>query len=248
MENGSTIVTAALMEVGTYAPGESISSADLNFGLDKLNRLMDAWNSEILSKYTEQFSTFTLIANHQPHTIGISSDNPDFVVTGNRPERIDGANLVIQQGNPSYNIVLNIRDADWWQAQTVQTLTSQYPTDLYYEPDWPNGSIYLWPIPTVAYPLQLEFRTALIRLAQFTPFYLPPGYWDAVVNNLALSLCPAFQVEPSAVLVAAARLSKAQVQSANSWSPRISTGGDGLPTGGPQRPSFDWRTGFSVGR
>lgn len=254
------LITAALQELGVAAPGEALSSADANFGLDKLNRLLDAWNSERLYVYADVFlssagatSTYVLTPNHQPHTIGLSG--ADFILPASfaaRPLKISSANLQINTSTPPYSIPLNIRDAGWWAAQRIQQLATSYPTDLYYEPDWPNGSIFLWPIPTTAYPIQLEVRVQLAQMTMNTAFLLPPGYWDAIVYSLAESLIPSFGGESMQILEAGmgprAARARAMVLKANSSSPTLSTGADGLPSGGRQRTAFDWRTGFTIPR
>lgn len=248
-QNAQAIITAAIGEINAVAAGESPTAAELSFGLDKLNRLIDAWNAERLAIYTQNFTQYTLVPNLSPHTIGPTGNTPTptFTCQGTRPVKILGANLVINTSSPSYNIQINIRDADWWLMQSVQGLTTTYPTDLYYEPDWPNGSLYFWPVPTTAYPVQLETLTNLGSFPTLgTTFTLPPGYWDAIVYNLALSLCPSFGKTPGPILISEARRTKMAIKSLNAVMPRIATGGGGLPQGGGNRPSFNWRTGFNV--
>ena len=48
---------------------------------------------------------------------------------------------------------------DAWNVnnERVPTLTGTIPTDLYYEPDWPNGSCFLWPVPTIAWEQAVRF-------------------------------------------------------------------------------------------
>lgn len=336
MPTANDIIAGALLEINAISPGEPIDSSLANWGLIKLNRMIDAWDAQRLMVYAKMFPQFTLVPNLQPHTIGVSTNlpSPTWAVSGNRPVKILAANLIINQApagaqssnpitaiskgsstvtitalnnftvgetvtlsgltlNPAlnnyvalltftsgtevqftysgavtngtetglmtlsapsssatYNIPINIRDADWWAAQRVQTLTTTYPTDLYYEPDWPNGSLYFWPVPTTAYPVQLEIWTTLSQFTALETFSLPPAYWDAVVWSLAETLLPstAANLTPSAqqqIIMFAAKARDA-IKVLNEQAPRISTGGDGLPTG-TNKPSFDWRTGFSIG-
>lgn len=244
-QTAQTIITAALQEINASAPGETISANDLSWGLDKLNRLFDGWCSERLMAFAVNFVTYTLTPNLQPHTIGPTGTGATFTCTGNRPTKIVAAQLVINNVTPNYTVPINIRDADWWAAQRVQALTSTWPTDIYYEPDWPKGSLFIWPVPLTNWGLQLETWTTIGQAANLgASFSLPPGYWDAVIYNLAVSMCPAFEKQPNPVLVAEAKRTKAAIKSLNAVPPRIATGGDGLPSG-TNRPSFDWRIGFS---
>lgn len=178
----------------------------------------------------------------------LASPVPTWGVLGNRPTKIIAANLVQFQSNPPYNIPMNIRDSDWWASQRVQQLTSAYPTDMYYQPSWPNGFCYIWPVPTVAYPVQLEWWTQLTQFTLAETFSMPPGYWDAVVYSLAESMGPGLEKEISPTLAGLAAQARNTVTTLNSKAPRISTGGDGLPMSGANRSSFDWRSGFSINR
>ncbi len=246
---GGDIVTAAVMEIGSYSPGESISPADMTWGIQKLNRIVDGWDTERNNIYSMLFTTFNLVPNLAPHTIGIAANSPTFVVTGNRPVKIEAANLVLTGSSPTTNTPINIRDADWWMVQTVQSLATNYPTDLFYNPAWPNGELWFWPVPTITRPVQLEFWNTLTQFTQFGQFDMPPGYWDALIYTLAEELTPSFQAPVNPLLVSKASKARARIKGLNSQSPRISSGGDGLPTGGSgNRSSFSYLTGFNVGR
>jgi hypothetical protein len=240
------VITMAMQEANITAAGETLSADDAAFGLRKLNRLLDSANAERLNIFTVNFANYMLIPNHAPHTIGPTgnSPTPNFICVGTRPTKIVGASLIINTSTPNYTIPLNIQDADWWQAQRVQGLATSYPTDLYYEPDWPNGSCFFWPVPTTAWPVQLETWTNLLALPTLqTTFTLPPGYEDAITYTLAETLEPAFGKAPNPMLSGLALKARARIKSLNAQSPRISTGGDGLPSSGKARSSFQWRTG-----
>lgn len=254
MPKAQDIIIDALTELNVVSPGESIDAALINKGLSQLNRMVDSWATERLMIYTNVFQTFTLTAGHQPHSIGPAGNAPApdwvFGVAGDsRPVRVNAANLVINNVTPSYNVPLNLRDSAWWAAQRIQGLSTQWPTDLYYDAAWPNGNCYLWPVPTTAWGIQLELPTTLTQFNLTTNFTMPPGYWDATVWNLAVRLWPSMsegeQLDP--VVAEMAQMSKAKIKALNAKAPNISTGGDGLPTGGGHhRSHFDWRTGFSV--
>jgi len=247
------IIIDAMTELNVVSPGESIDAALINKGLSALNRMIDSWATENLMIYARVFNTYTLIPGHQPHTLGPSTNTPapDWVFGGkgdSRPVKINAASLLTTGTTPPSNLPINIRDAAWWSEQRVQQLTGQYPTDLYYDPAWPNGNLYFWPVPTVSRQVQLELPTMLTQFDLTTNFSMPPGYWDAVVWNLAVRLWPSMsegeQLDP--VIATHAVQAKAKVKSLNSRAPNITTGGDGLPGG--RGGGFDWRIGMPVGR
>lgn len=237
------ILIPALQEIGAYAPGETPSNADAEFALSKLNGLIDTWAARSLYVWNENFNTYTIIPNTQPLTIGPIGANYNVTV---RPVKIVNANIVINTTSPVVRNPLNIRDDDWWANNRVQGVTGQLPTDLYYSPTWPNGSLFLWPVPTIAYGLELETWNVLAQIPLITTAVtLPPGYTDALKYTLAEMLCPAFQKPLDPVLAAMGQESRATIQSVNSASPNLATADFGMPVGGSDRPSFNWRVGFS---
>jgi hypothetical protein len=138
---------------------------------------------------------------------------------------------------------MGIRDDAWWADNRVQALTSTYPTDVYYSADFPLGSVYFWPVPTTAYDVQLETWVNFAAVRDLTDaIQYPQGYWDAIVYTLAVTLCPAFTVQPSQVLLAAQSKAWSGVMQNNNQPPRISLSDSGMPGRG-KRGHFDWRTG-----
>ena len=238
MATYADLVTEALAEIGVYAQGEVPSAADMQFGISKLNRIIDSWNAKRRMVYSKDFTTYTLTPNLQPHTIGPTGT---FVVTS-RPIRILNANIVLT-GTPPVNSPLMLRDADWWANNRVQALTSSLPTDLYYNPAFANGQLWLWPIPTVAYGIQLETLFILTQVTQFLTVSVPPGYRDALTYLLAVALSPAFGKSISGELATLTREALATIVVPNLSSPRISTWDSGMPDNNKNRPYFNWLTG-----
>jgi len=235
------VISNALIEISALAQGETAPAGDSSFALSKLNRMLDQWNARELYVYTVRFDEYTLTPNLQPHTIGSSSAT--FTVT-QRPIEIRSANIILNDVTPTVNTPLNIRDADWWSSLTVPDLSTTLPTDLYYAPKWPNGEIYLWPIPTIAYGLQLNTWTVLGGFSGLAEtFDLPPGYEEAITLSLAESLGPGFGANQNLMLSDLARKARAIIQGVNSEAPRISSRDSGVPTGGPPTPYFNYRSG-----
>lgn len=238
------LITAALQEIGANAPGENPSAAESSTGLKKLNRLVDQWNAQNLFLYSVSFVSYALTPNLQPHTIGPSGATFTVAV---RPIKIRHANLVLNNVTPNVRVPLNIRDAAWWANQRVQGITSSIPTDLFYSTDWPLGKIYLWPVPTTAYLLELETYTILSSFAALTTtFSLPPGYEDAITYSLAESFYATFKTPPETQVVISelARKARAAIQSLNSVPTVMGARDLGIPVdGGTARTNFEWRTG-----
>jgi hypothetical protein len=226
-----TIITAALRKLGVEAQGEAVSADNGQFMLGELNRMVNAWCARNLMLYSRGFSKYTLIVNHSPHTIGPTGTAPDFTCAVGRPVEIVSASLVLTSSTPNLDIPLRIRDDDWWASVTLKSLTSTLPTDLYYSPDFPKGSLYFWPVANSVNDVRLETRSLVSQFADLvTDYDLPFGYEDALVCSLAeIALVSYPRPETQGLIIEQARNARAVIASVNARSPNISTeiGGSG---------------------
>jgi hypothetical protein len=213
------LITDAMQEINVVAAGETLAAEDATLGLRKLNGILDEWSARRIYVPNVNFSLYTLTANLQPHTIGPTGT---FVVSS-RPVRIENAALVLSPSGNSVDIPLRIRDDNWWANQRVKTITTSTPTDLYYSPDMPNGSLYLWPIPNAANGLRLETWSIVDKFADTsTALNLPPGYQRALTLTLAESLAEIYGKTAGAMLTTSAVRARKTIASNNNESPRIS--------------------------
>lgn len=174
---------------------------------------------------------------------------PNYLTVNQRPAKIADANIIINNISPIVKVPLRIRDKDWWIANSVPNITSSIPTDLYYNPKWPNGEIYLWPQQSVNYGLELEVWVNLAGVTDLTyQFYLPQGYWRAVTLSLAEALIPTYglPLQRAAGLAKQAMEARAIIRNLNSKSPTILTRDPGIPRGGRSQNYFNWLNGTSV--
>lgn len=232
--SGRDIVTAALLEMGGIGIDETPDDAIMVFGLEKLNRILDNWNAESGAVFAEAFNTYTLTAALTPHLIGPTGT---WVVT-QRPQEVVGAALVLS-ATPDVERPIWPRDADWWQNQRVKSLSTSYPTDLYYEPDWPNGKLFFWPVPDAPADVVLRTRVLLAQLTLNTAYALPPGYKDATVLTLAEDLCSPLGRQMPADLAFRASKSRGRVFNANAVTPRLATRDAGMPRGGNRGRTYN---------
>lgn len=237
------LIANTMKEIGALAPGEPPTSDEQTDILGKLNRLLDRWNTQRLYTFNVNFVNYTLTANLSPHTIGPTGT---FTVSV-RPVEIKAAAIILNNVTPNVTSPVTLRDDDWWANQRVKSLAASLPTDLYYSPDFPNGSLFLWPVPSTAYGLELETRTILASVVIGDTITLPPGYEDAITLSLAEDICPMFEKSPNPVLLSAAMRARSAIKATNSFSPRISTVEAGMPRGGGVQSDWNYRTG-RIGR
>ena len=241
------IISAAFRELGVLDANENPSAADGQWGLQKLQRIIDRYNARLPMIYNVNFTTFTLPAGNNPFTIG---PNATFDCV-QRPVSIPSIGLVLDGGTPGVEIPLNPRDQNWWANNRIKNLTSTLPTDYYYSPDWlvqedgsQWGQIFFWPEPTASHQIILQSRQVLAIYTAITDdFTLPPGYWDLIVYELAISLAPSFGKQPDQILLAGRKEALKAVQTNNISSPRLCSDVPSGKVGG--RPDFSFLTGLT---
>ena len=234
MATARDVVTAALEELGVVGATLELSDADLALGLRRLNRLINAWNANGQAIYAETIQTFTLTPSLQPHTIGPSGAT--WTVSTLRPVRIVAANVI----QSDVRSPLWLRTREWWMAQTTPTQTSALPTDLYYEPTWPNGSVYLSPVPSAAYSMELLLQVVLATYVAADTLTLPPGYEEALTLTLAEALVNPMTVPMPPSLPMAAQAARGVIFATNVTTPPLITNDIGLPS---SRGWFNNQTG-----
>lgn len=242
-------IRLALSEIRAARAGDVVSPDDANDALLIFNELLDALNVDDRALYTVNFHTFTLTPNHQPHTIGISANTPDFTVTIGRPTKILSGNIILAN---NIRKPLELLDDDGWNrisagaaAGQAVTITASVDTYLYYTPDYPNGSLYLWPVPSTAYGLELRTNTLLAQVALTDTFDLPFGYQQALRLTLTELLAPHFGQPISPETANNARKARALVWGNNDVIPNLTTRDAGMPNGSMSRGNrYNYLTGL----
>lgn len=251
------ICTNALIEINVIAPDEVPSSAELLYTFDKANQLADHWTAQQVYIYANDLISvdpngvlYLLHPALSPHTIGPaaigSAPSPTFLINNERPVRIISANVLLSNVNPIVRFPLAIRDKDWWSKQRVQTIQTSLPTDLYYRPDWPLGSLFFWPVPNFAYQVEFEIETIVQGGVNLDTVYaMPPGYELAMILTLAELICPAFEKgNPNPLLIRNASAARNAVKGLNNAAPRINLDDFGPPGVSKPRASFNYHTGL----
>lgn len=215
------------------------SAENTSYALSKLNDLIDEWAALKRYSWTMQFPLFTLQANLSPHTIGPSGT----FVTPYRPVRIENWDLLIQSTGQPVDLPRRLRDDKWWWQQRVKSLSNNIPTDLYYQPTWPNGTLNFWPIPNTALQVRLESWVSLGQVTDINAVIdtlLPFGYRKALMLTLAEEIQGPGVQNPK--LQQAALKARTAIQSNNAKSPRIASQDAGMP-GTKMGDEFNWATG-----
>jgi len=206
------VITGALQEIGVLAPEEVPTLSDATVGLRALNDLVDQWAAERLQIYAIVRTTWTIVASTQTYTVGSGG-----AVAIARPMYID--RVTFSDSTPTIPIEypLDLLTEDAWANVTQKTLTSPFPTSVYYSAAYPLGVLSFWPIPTASTLSGVIYApTAVTEFAALsTAVALPPGYRRMIVKNLAADLCSSFERELTPSLIRDAEESKHVVSRSN---------------------------------
>jgi hypothetical protein len=187
------IITDAHIELGIASPGDVLTADDANFGLRTLARLQDQWAAERLTIYTITRTTKVLTASDGEYSVGSGGD-----INITRPVFIDAIHLIDTSVTPNVETPLTKLTEAEYRDIRAKAQTATQPDSWYYNPTFPTGTLYLFPIQTGSYsialyaPTQLTENTALV-----TTVSLPPGYREMLVTNLAVRLAPSYRVPVS---------------------------------------------------
>ena len=244
-----TIATDVLKEIGAISIGETPEAAVIQDVLAKIQTVLNNWNADRRAVYATAFPEFTLVPNLSPHTIGPTGAT--FTVT-QRPVSLDGCNLILNTSPTPIFMPIDVRDHQWWLGQTIPGITTSYPTDVYYQPDWPNGKLFFWPVPTSAYGVQLMVRVLLNDVPTLdTTFSLPPGYQDAITMTSAedcLTLFPAAAPGVADMIEKKAREARSRIFDNNDQPLRLQTADAGMQVRTGNRGDFNFWTGQVIPR
>ena len=231
------ICLAAGQELSLFMKGEVPDADDGALILGKLNRLIDNWNADQAAIYSVQFQTFTLVPSLSPHTIGPSGAS---FTTAQRPVSIEAASLLLSGGVRVPIDVLSVED---YNGLSLPSLTSTIAQGVFYNPTWPNGELYFYPVPASAASVELLTRSVLSQVTLVDTVTLPPGYLDAIILTLAEEIAAPFGAEIPAHVETSARAARARIAKNNDRTPRFSTADAGMPGSG-RRPRGNYLTGW----
>ncbi len=185
----ATLIGAALRKISSYTPGQGIDGNELTDCLAEMNRMLDSWSNDGFLAPFRTLESFPMVVGQASYTIGSGAN---FSTT--RPDNIKGA-FVRDSNNQDFYVSTDLT-RDEYDAIAIKTLQG-LTTDIYYDKQYPNGVIYVYPTAQLAYTLFLDSEKPLTQIsASGTIISLPPGYQDAIVWNLAERLAPDYGMTP----------------------------------------------------
>lgn len=174
-----TILQDAMFQAKVLGQDQTPQAGDLQLALRILNRMLDSWANDNLMVYTTTTQSFTMTPGQATYSTSLLSARPVSIAA-------------IRVNLSGIDYPVNFIDLDAWNAIPYKAAAS-IPTNCFYEPSYPNGSLNFYPTPQAAYTCYVDTRDRFTPLAIGDLLAMPPGYEGAIVDNLAVLLYPSFR-------------------------------------------------------
>lgn len=229
------LLTTALRRIGVVAQGITPQAETLAQALVAFNSFVDALAANRLMLYGEQRTTWVIVPGQQDYLVGPGQD-----IDRQRPVFLEQLGNVsplrfIDTNNDNNELPLTLLTDQQWRAISLKGMPCSLPSNAYYNPTYPYGTVSLWQVPTSSSLLGVMYApTAMNEFAYDDLITLPPGYRRFLITNLAIELCAEFEREPPRTLPELAQQAKADVERSNirlmdmSTDPMWSAGGGGV--------------------
>jgi hypothetical protein len=210
-----------LLVIGTQ---DTLSSSEMDDGLDALNLMLDSWRLERLSLWSMTQASKVLTGGVASYTIGPGADIDTIRPTQIQDAYVRGANVdypVDVIGQVQYDSI-------------AYKPTTGIPRKMFYSAAYPIGTLNLYPVPiSSAYTLFLNYYGEIESFTNIADAYsLAPGYARAVIFNLAVDLAPDFNKTAPPEVVKMAAQSKRYIKRINSPDVRMTADRAILRNGG----------------
>lgn len=232
MATAIELISRAMRLAGVYALGETPTPAETAAGLTALNGLISSLANESLMIYEEVVDAIPITPGPGIITVGPSGS---FVTA--RPIELLLSSYVVYQGVTYMCPPITI---DQYNTITFKAQTAPFPWVLWWESNYPDGTLTVYPQPSDNSILYLPSKKPLTGFATpATSVALPPGYDEMLAFNLAINLGPEFTADIPQSVYARAANTKRVIKRTNAKPLVMALPNAVLPTNG----WVNWRTG-----
>lgn len=181
---GKTVCVSALRASRVLGQGVEATAEDISAAFDLLNEILAEWSSRRWLVYRLVDSAFTCTGAIN-YTVGPGGN---FDLTA-RPDRVEAAYIrILTATTPTLRTdypLEQIMSREDYSRISLKQMASQ-PDHYFYDPAYPQGFIYPWPIPSANYELHILTRQILEELGAVTDALLLPRVYAGVIKwNLA---------------------------------------------------------------
>ncbi len=191
------ICVQALYESGAWGQGQTPGAQDITDTWARLQWMLQEWSRKrwLVYRLIDYAITST---GAQSYTVGPGGDM-DTGVNSLRPDKIESGFLrQLTQGQPNqidYPLVI-LQSKEDYNRIALKQLQS-FPTLVFYDPSWPLGTLYTWPVPQAnIYAVHATFKAQLpVKFLTLSDvFNIPYEYYNAMLYNLALHVRPKYGI------------------------------------------------------
>jgi hypothetical protein len=189
MATARALITRSLGLGHIIDSGETPTAAEMADSLDALNDMLDSFSIPGLYLYAQKEEELSWPASTQSRTIGASGN---FDTT--RPTEISESTFIRIFTNQDYRLKM-LKNRAAYSGIVLKGSSSDIPEYLYYEPSYPLGTLFIWPVPSSTLAVFLHSPEQLSQLATLdTEVDVPVGYREMIAYNLAIRLAALFGV------------------------------------------------------
>jgi hypothetical protein len=185
-QSATELIKDALILIGGIEIDETPTDEPLQYAMRTLNRMCKAWSNKGLKVWVWKEAELPLEIGQASYTLGPAGD---LVI--NRPLEIANARRLVD----SIETPIAIRSRNEYMNQPEKDTSSGEPVYVYYDPQLVRGVLYVWPAPIAEDQINFSYKSYIEDFDTLadTP-YFPSEWLEAIVYNLALRLCPMYEV------------------------------------------------------
>lgn len=204
VDNCGQLLTNALQDAGVVGLDESIEPEMLNRAFRQVNWLLAQWARKRWLVYAIQDYSF-VCTGAQTYSVGLGQT----VNINPRPDRLEYAFLRFLGQSPTpVDIPIKIIASHENYAQITVKTIGTIAWKIFYQPNWPLGVLFPWPIPQGGgqYEIHIGLKTVLPRFNSIQqPVNFPPEYSAALNWALARRLRASYQMSADPTVDSLAR-------------------------------------------
>lgn len=248
MTTAGDLVSQILLESGVVGQGQTPTGADANNCLRRINQLLAQWNRERWLVY--HLADVACVSSGQiSYTVGpggaFNTPRADRLEFGCYFRLFDQSHILLDgNGNPlldqngepllddstpttpSPNVVdyaLSILQSREDYDRIVLKGMGTWPSQVFYDSDWPLGRAYIWPIPPAGmFELHLLVKAQLAQLTSLAQVVnLPPEYEAAINYNGQVRTRTAYRMKPDPEINGLAKFALNAIRGANVQIPTL---------------------------
>lgn len=212
------LINMTLRVTGVIGVGQDALAQDSNDAFSMLNWMLAQWSKRRWLVY-HLVDVSKAATGATSYTVGTGMD-----FNTPRPDRIEKAWFVqtnITGNQISYPLQI-IEAYEDYANISLKSLVS-FPSYAFYDPGYPTGTLYAWPIPSNIYTVHILVKSQLSAIANLSDdINLPPEYEAAIIWNLAEWIRPAYQLPPDPQVTMMAKNTRNTLYKANTQIPRLS--------------------------